>query len=274
MIKNIELAGGVQIPQIGLGVAGIQPENTARMVVSAVEAGYRLIDTATIYKNEAEVGDGIAAGGVPREALCITTKVWPDMYGYDRVKASFELSLASMRLKTLDIFMLHWPSPAMDLYVESWQAIVDLQAEGRVKSIGVSNFFPEQLQKLKDETGVMPAINQLELHPYSQRKREVAFHAENGIATECWSPLGRSRCLEDPVLLGIASKHGCTTAQVVLRWHYEASRVAIPRSNSPERVRENLDILGFSLDVEDHSAIASLDKGLDGKLGPDPEIAG
>lgn len=269
---KVALADGNSIPALGLGVAGIPIDATAEMTGVAIDAGYRLIDTAVIYKNEAEVGQALAATTTPRDDLFITTKVWPDRYGFDEVKASFEESMARLGLERLDMLMLHWPAPAMDLYVESWRALIELQQAGRVDSIGVSNFFPTQLQRLADETSVMPAVNQLELHPYTQRLEEQAFHAANNIITECWSPLGRSRCLDDPAIVAIAEKHERTSAQVVLRWHVEAGRIAIPRSKTPERIRQNLDI-AFSLDAEDHAAMATLDQGLAGKLGPDPEIA-
>ncbi|MBL4806533.1 MAG: aldo/keto reductase [Rhodobacteraceae bacterium] len=269
----MKLADGNDIPPVGLGVAGIPVDLTTSATLAAINAGYRLIDTAVIYHNEAEVGAALAKTNVPRDDLFIATKVWPDRYGYDAVNASFRESMTRLGLDRLDLYMLHWPAPMLDKYVESWRALIDLQRDGWVTSIGVSNFFPAQLQRLADETGVMPVVNQIELHPYSQRLDEQAFHAKNNIATQCWSPLGRSRCLDDPVINAIATKHVRTPAQVVLRWHFEAGRIAIPRSKSPDRIQQNFDIFGFALDADDRSQIAALNKGLDGQLGPDPEIA-
>lgn len=269
---NIRLADGNSIPTLGLGVAGIPVNATAEMTGVAIDAGYRLIDTAVIYKTEAEVGQALAASQTPRDDLFITTKVWPDCYGFDQVMTSFDESMAQLGLEMLDMYMLHWPAPTMDKYVESWRALIELQQAGRVRSIGVSNFLPDQLQRLADETGVMPVINQIELHPYSQRTIEQAFHEKHNIITESYSPLGRRQCFDDPVLTSIANKYGRTTAQVMLRWHIDAGRVAIPRSSSPERIRGNLDV-AFALDDADHIAIAGLDKGFAGKLDHDPEFA-
>lgn len=269
---RVTLADGNEIPALGFGVAGIPVEATVEMTGVALNAGCRLIDTAVIYENEAEVGHALAASNIPRGDLFITTKVWPDRFGFDDVKASFEESMVRLGLEYLDLFMLHWPAPAMDKYVDSWRALIELQRAGQVRSIGVSNFLPDQLQRLADETGVMPVINQIELHPYSQRSHEQIFHKKHNIITESYSPLGRRQCFDDPVLNSIAKKHGRTTAQVMLRWHIDAGRVAIPRSTSPERIRGNLDI-EFVLDGADHAAISGLDKGFAGKLDHDPEFA-
>lgn len=271
--SEIELSDGTIMPQIGYGLGGVKAEVATRLVSAAIEAGYRLIDDAVIYENEAEVGHALVRAEVPREELFITTKVWPDMYGREQVLTSFEESLQRLQLETVDLYMLHWPAPALDLYVESWQALIELHQQGRARAIGVSNFYPDQLLRLGDETGVMPVINQIELHPYYQRREEVRFHEENGITTECWSPLGRSTSLEDPVIVEIAERHEVTPAQVVLRWQMDCGRVVIPRSRNEERLAQNLDLDDIVLSHEDHEAITGLDKGAAGTLGPAPEIA-
>lgn len=265
----ITLTDGNVIPQVGFGVAFFSQQETEASVLRAIEAGYRLIDTAVLYNNEAEVGDAIAATDVARDDLFITTKVWPNMFGYDNAIKSFHDSMARMKLDHLDLLLLHWPAPELDLYTDSWCALIALQERGRVGSIGVSNFSPDQLTRLADETGVMPVINQIELHPYFQRREEVAFHRKHNIVTECWSPLGRGECLSSSVIGAIAAKHSCSTAQVMLRWMVEEGFVAIPRSKSPVRVRENID-LGFTLDTDDRTKICGLDRGVDGRISPDP----
>lgn len=270
---EIELSDGTIMPQIGYGLGGVKPEVATGLVASAIEAGYRLIDTATIYENEAEVGDALTRCDVPRDELFITTKVWPNMYGRDQVLTSFEESLQRLRLEEVDLYLLHWPAPALDLYVESWQALIELHQQGRARAIGVSNFHPDQLLRLGDETGMMPILNQIELHPYYQRREEVRFHEENGITTECWSPLGRSKSLEDPVIMGIAEKHEVSPAQIVLRWQLDCGRIVIPRSRSEVRMVENLDVDDIELSHEDHDLMAGLDQGAAGTLGPAPAIA-
>lgn len=270
---GIELRNGITMPQIGYGLGGVKAEVATDLVSAAINAGYRLIDNAVIYGNETEVGVALAQTDVARDELFITTKVWPDRYGYDNVLASFDESRARLQLETIDLYLLHWPAPALDLYVDSWRALIELHKQGRVRAIGVSNFYPDQLQRLADETGVMPVLNQIELHPYNQRHDERRFHAKHNITTECWSPLGRSTCLEDPVIVEIAAKYNRRPAQIVLRWSMDQGLIVIPRSRSHERMQQNIDSDGFTLDADDHERLLALDKGPAGQLGPPPEIA-
>lgn len=268
-MMEVTLADGNVIPQVGFGAAFFSQGETKAAVLTAIAAGYRLIDTAVLYNNEAQVGEAVAATDIARDDLFITTKIWPNMFGYDNAIKSFEGSMARMKLERLDLLLLHWPAPELDHYVDSWRALIALREQARVGSIGVSNFSPDQLARLADETGVMPVINQIELHPYFQRSEVVAFHREHSIVTECWSPLGRGECLSDPVISAIAAKHNRSPAQVMLRWMIEEGFVVIPRSKSSTRVRENID-LEFTLDDEDRAKIVALDKGLEGRISPDP----
>lgn len=269
--KSIKLADGNTIPQIGLGVAFMDETNTKILCNAAIEAGYRLFDNAAKYGNEAEVGATLAASDISREEFFITSKVWPTMMGYDKVMTSFDQSMEKLQLDKIDLFLLHWPSPARNLYVESWQALIELQKQGRIRSIGVSNFFPDQLDRLKSETGVMPVINQIEVHPYNQRPEERAFHAANNIITEAWSPLGRGNCLADPIIADIAKKHGHSPAQIILRWLLDQDLVIIPRTRSVERIIENFNTGNIALDDTDRAALQALDKGIEGKIEPDPQ---
>lgn len=271
--STIRLSDGRQIPRIGYGLGGIKPEATTELVASAISAGYRLFDTAVIYNNERALGEAIARTRVPRSQLFITTKCWPDRFGADEVTASFNESLSRLGLDFVDLYLLHWPAPDSDLYVDSWNALIELREQGRVKSIGVSNFYPGQIERLAGETGVMPVVNQIELHPYFQRVAERDFHLNNAITTECWSPLGRRQCFEDPVVLSVAKKHGCTAAQVILRFLLDQNLVVIPRSRDPQRLAANFDVHEIVLAPEDRQHLTALDKGLDGKLNPDPDFS-
>ena len=272
MSKLIEFLDGQKIPQLGFGVAGILPENTQAMVKAALDAGYRMIDNASIYKNEVEVGRALAQSSVAAADIFITSKVWPLDYGFDNVIKACHKSLGDLQREQFDLYLLHWPVPSLGLYVESWKALIELQKRGLVKSIGVSNFYPDLLQKLMDETGVVPVINQIELHPYYQRRGEKKFHDAHDIVTQCWSPLGRATCLEDEVLVGIAEKHGKTPAQIVLRWQIEQGNVVIPRSRNVGRMQQNFDVFGFDLNDEDKQRITGLDKELGGRLGEDFDL--
>ncbi|MBL1419607.1 MAG: aldo/keto reductase [Alphaproteobacteria bacterium] len=272
MSKLAEFSDGQKIPQLGFGVAGILPEDTQAMVEGALGAGYLMIDNASIYKNEVEVGRALERSDVAAGDVFVTSKVWPLDYGFDNVIKACHKSLGDLRREAFDLYLLHWPVPSLGLYVESWKALIELQKQGLVKSIGVSNFYPEQLQKLIDETGVVPVINQIELHPYYQRRAEKKFHDEHNIVTQCWSPLGRATCLLDDALVGIAAKHDKTPAQIVLNWQIEQGNVVIPRSRNMGRMQQNFDVYGFELDDEDRRQIAALDKGLDGRLGEDFDL--
>jgi len=269
-IPTIRLNDGVEIPQLGFGVFQVPPEDTERAVTQALETGYRHIDTAAAYQNEEGVGKAIAASGIARDELFVTTKLWNADQGREEARRAFEASMAKLGLEQLDLYLIHWPTPARDLYAPSWRAFQELQAEGRVRSIGVSNFQPDHLRRLLDEFDVAPSINQVELHPYLQQEALRAFHAEHGIATEAWSPLAQGAVLEDPVLVEIAQAHGKTTAQVVLRWHLQLGNVVIPKSVTPKRIAENLDVLDFELTEQQLGAIAALDRGQ--RTGPDPDV--
>ena len=270
-VPSIDLNDGRAIPQLGLGVWQIPNEETAAVVRTALDVGYRSFDTAAIYHNEAGVGEGLRGAPVPRDELFVTTKVWNDRQGYDETLRAFDESLGRLALDYVDLYLIHWPAPRRDRYVDTWRALVRLREEGRARSVGVSNFTAAHLRRLIGETGVVPAVNQVELHPRFQQGALRAFHAEHGITTESWSPLGQGRLVGDPTLDAIARKHGKTAAQVILRWHLDLGLVVIPKSVRAERLRENLDVLDFRLDAEDMARIAALDRP-DGRLGFDPDV--
>ncbi|WUD78717.1 aldo/keto reductase [Streptomyces sp. NBC_00510] len=257
------------MPQLGFGVWQVPDDEAATAVATALEAGYRSIDTAALYRNERGTGRAIAASGIPREELFVTTKLWNTDQGHDNALRAFDASLDKLGLDHVDLYLIHWPTPARGLYGETWRALEKIHADGRARAIGVSNFPVAQLQHLLDEGGVVPALNQIELHPNLPQSELRAFHAAHGIATEAWSPLGQGRgLLDEPALAALAAKHGRTPAQVVLRWHLQLGNVVIPKSVTPSRIRENIDVFGFELDGEDLAAIEALDNG--GRLGPDP----
>jgi 2,5-diketo-D-gluconate reductase A len=268
-VPFITLNNGVQMPQLGFGVWQVPDDEAAAAVSTAIEAGYRSIDTAAIYENEKGTGQAIAASGVPREELFVTTKLWNAEQGYDSTLRAFDASLEKLGLDYVDLYLIHWPLPSRGLYLDTWRAFEKLYADGRTKAIGVSNFPVPQLQHVLDEGSVVPAVNQIELHPNLPQAELRAFHAAHGIATEAWSPLGQGRgLLEDPALAALATKHGKTPAQVVLRWHLQIGNIVIPKSVTPSRIRENLDVFDFELDAADLAAIDALGNGT--RLGPDP----
>jgi 2,5-diketo-D-gluconate reductase A len=269
-VPDIELNNGVTVPQLGFGVFQVPPGQTEASVAEALRAGYRHVDTATLYRNEEEVGAALRRSGLPRDQVFVTTKVWNDDQGYDRTLAAFDASLARLRLDHVDLYLIHWPTPARDRYVDTWRALEKIAAEGRARAIGVSNFKVPHLQRLLDETGTVPAVNQVELHPYLAQAPLRAFHAEHGIVTEAWSPLGRGGpVLQDPAITAIAGAHGKTPAQVILRWHVQVGNVVIPRSVRPERIAENIDVFDFALAPDEVAAIEALDRGA--RVGPDPD---
>ncbi|HEY5880671.1 MAG TPA: aldo/keto reductase [Nakamurella sp.] len=268
-VPSVVLNNGIPMPQIGFGVFRIPEEETERTVLDAIECGYRSIDTASLYGNERGVGRAVAISGLPREELFVTTKLWNDDQGRDGAIGALEASLDRLGLDYVDLYLIHWPKPSKDLYVQTWQALEDLYAAGRARAIGVSNFQPAHLAALAASCRVVPAANQIELHPVLQQERLRGYHADHGIATVAWSPLGQARSLQDPVIDGIARRHGRTPAQIILRWHLHRGTVVIPKSSSPARMRENLQILDFALDHEDLAAIRALDAGL--RFGPDPD---
>ncbi|MFE7603262.1 aldo/keto reductase [Streptomyces sp. NPDC057494] len=268
-IPTVTLNNGVEIPQLGFGVFQVPDDETTAAVSAALEAGYRSIDTAAIYGNETGVGRALAASGLPREDLFVTTKLWNADQGYDATLRAFDASLAKLGLEHLDLYLIHWPTPARDLYLDSWRAVERLASEGRIRAAGVSNFQPAHLQHLLDNSPLVPAVNQVELHPGLQQAELRAFHAEHGIATEAWSPLAQGAVLDDPVITSIAARTGTSAAQVVLRWHLQLGNIVIPKSVTPARIRQNLDVFDFQLTDEDMAAIAATDRGL--RTGPHPD---
>lgn len=268
-VPPIILNNGVEMPQLGFGVWQVPDDEAEAAVATALEAGYRSIDTAAIYGNEEGTGKAIAASGIAREELFVTTKLWNTDQGYDTTLRAFDASLEKLGLDHVDLYLIHWPLPSKGLAVDTYKAFEKIQADGRAKSIGVSNFLPEHLEQLLAETSVIPAVNQIELHPHLQQHASREFHAEQGIATEAWSPLGQGKgLLEVPAIVAIARKHGRTPAQIVLRWHIQLGNVVIPKSVTPSRIKENIDVFGFELDPEDMAAISALNE--DRRLGPDP----
>jgi 2,5-diketo-D-gluconate reductase A len=265
----IKLNDGATMPQLGFGVWQVPDDQAAVAVRTAIASGYRSIDTAAIYGNENGVGQGIEAAGVPRSELFITTKLWNDRQGAEAPLEALDESLKRLKLDYVDLYLIHWPAPKQDRYVDSWRALVNLAKEGRALSIGVSNFTAAHLTRIIDATGVAPAVNQIELHPRLQQKSLREFHARHRIQTESWSPLGQGKLLEEPALAAIAKKHGKTTAQIILRWHLENGLVTIPKSTHGSRIRENFDVFGFKLDAADLAQIAKLDA--NGRIGPDPD---
>ncbi|WP_031468772.1 aldo/keto reductase [Sciscionella sediminilitoris] len=270
-IPNVTLNNGVTMPQLGYGVFQVPEAETVAAVSSALEAGYRSIDTATAYGNESGVGRAIAESGLAREDLFVTTKLWNADQGYDNTLRAFDTSMGELGLDYLDLYLIHWPAPALEQYPETWRAFEKLHADGRIRAIGVSNFQPTHLRKLAETSALVPAVNQIELHPYLQQESLRAFHAEQGIVTEAWSPLAKGgELLGEPVIAELAAKHGRTPAQIVLRWHLQRGTVVIPKSVTPARIRENLEVFGFELDTTDSERIAGLEAGH--RTGPDPDV--
>jgi diketogulonate reductase-like aldo/keto reductase len=263
-----ELADGRQLPALGLGTWRMDDAGAEVAVGEAIRIGYRLIDTAASYDNEAGVGRAVRGAEVPREDLVVTTKLRGADQGYDATRAGFEASARRLGLDRIDLYLIHWPLPSIDRYVDSWRAMIRLRDEGRIGSIGVSNFTPAQVERLVAETGVLPVVNQIELHPELQQAELRAWHAAHDIVTESWRPLGRGP-LEAPPMAAIARTHGRTPAQVILRWHIELGAVPIPKSADPGRMRENLEVFDFDLTAEELEALAALDRGR--RLGGDPD---
>ncbi len=264
----VTLNDGVSIPQFGLGVFQTPPETTASVVRQAIADGYRLVDTASMYRNEEGVGEALAGAA----DVFVTTKLGNGDHGFDNALKAFDLSAKRLRREPVDLYLIHWPRPRAGLYVESWKALVRLKEEGRVRSIGVSNFNRDHLERIIGETGVAPSVNQIELHPRFQQQALRAVHDDLGIKTESWSPLGRAAFLADSVIAAVAAKHGKTPAQAVIRWHLDSGLIVIPKSVRPERLKENIDVFGFRLDDDDMRRLRALDK-VDGRMGPDPATA-
>jgi 2,5-diketo-D-gluconate reductase A len=271
-VPNVRLNDGIEIPQVGFGVFQVPPDETQRAVEDALAAGYRHIDTAAAYRNERGVAAGVAASGVPRAEIFITTKLWNTEQGFESTLAAFDKSIEALDTETVDLYLIHWPVPARDLFLDTWRAFERIHAEGGARSIGVSNFRVADLERLASEAETQPTVNQIELHPLLQQVELRAWHAEHGIATEAWSPLAQGEVLKDDTLVTIAAHHERTVAQVILRWHLQLGNVVIPKSVTPARVRENLDIFDFELTEDDLAAIARLDAGH--RTGPDPASFG
>ncbi|MDP9432632.1 MAG: aldo/keto reductase [Actinomycetota bacterium] len=268
-VPVVRLNNGVDIPQLGFGVWQVPDDEVGEAIAVALEAGYRSIDTAAIYGNEAGVGRAIAAAAVPRDELFVTTKVWNSDQGYESTLRAFDESLGRLGLDYVDLYLIHWPVPSRDAYVDTWRALEKIAADGRSRAIGVSNFQAPHLERLISECSVVPAINQIELHPRFPQQQMREFHARHGIATEAWSPLAQGGLLNDPVVAAMADRMGKTSAQVILRWHIQLGNVVIPKSVTPDRIRQNLDVFDFELSSDDLEQLARLETGV--KVGPDPD---
>jgi diketogulonate reductase-like aldo/keto reductase len=268
-VPQVSLRDGEQIPQLGFGVFQVPPEDTAEVTTRAFEAGYRHIDTAKAYQNEAQVGQAFRASGLDRDDVFITTKCFNDDHGFEQAKDACRASLDRLELDFVDLYLIHWPVPSQDKYVETWKAFIELQEQGLVRSIGVSNFQPAHLHRIIDETGVTPVVNQIELHPRFQQAGLRREHEDLGIATEAWSPLAQGDVLDDPVIERLAEAHDKTPGQVTLRWHIQLGNIVFPKSVTPERIEENFDIFDFHLTDDDMAEIKELDAGE--RIGPDPD---
>jgi len=272
MPEQITLNDGATIPQLGLGVWQVDHDITAQVVGWAIKAGYRLIDTAQGYQNEEGVGEAIRAAGVPRSELFITSKLRNGAHQRDAALRAFDDTMKKLGLEQLDLFLIHWPVPSQDRYVEAWKTLIELKQAGRIKSIGVSNFNKDHLERIIGETGVVPMANQIELHPRFQQRELRDFHARHAIHTESWSPLGSGRLLTDPTIAGIARKHGKSVAQAIIRWHLQQGLIVIPKSVRQDRIAANFDVFDFELDTQDLKTIAGMDSA-DGRDGPNPATA-
>ncbi len=268
---EITLNDGVIMPQVGFGVWQVKDDEAQPAVEKALEVGYRNIDTAAVYENEAGVGRAIVASGLARVDFFVTTKLWNTDQGTDTAFAAFEKSLDLLGLDFVDLYLIHWASPHRGLYTPSWETLIKIQESGRARSIGVSNFAIEHLEVLSKATGVVPAVNQIELHPFLQQRELQEYNTAHGIVTEAWSPLAQGKSLDNEILLGLAAKHEKTVAQVVIRWHMQSDRLVIPKSTTPHRIAENFGVFDFTLDDEDMNFIATLDAGT--RLGADPSKA-
>jgi 2,5-diketo-D-gluconate reductase A len=272
-VPNVRLNNGVEIPQFGFGVFQIPPGDTAQAVRAAFDAGYRHIDTAQMYGNEEGVGRALAESGLRRDEVFLTTKLNNDRHGHDAALGALDESLARLGTDHVDLFLIHWPRPKENRYVETWTAFEKLAADGRARAIGVSNFTPTHLERLAAETGTVPAVNQVELHPRFPQAELRAYHREHGIATEAWSPIAKGGdLLQDPTVTAIAQRYARTPAQIVLRWHLQLGNIVFPKSARPERIRRNIDVFGFELGNDDMAAIDGLDTGR--RIGPDPDEFG
>ncbi|MDQ3405538.1 MAG: aldo/keto reductase [Actinomycetota bacterium] len=269
VVPDVKLNDGNTIPQLGFGVWQVPDDTVVQAVSTAFAAGYRSIDTAAIYGNESGTGEAIAASGLPRAELYVTTKLWNSDQGYDSTLRAFDESLAKLKLDQVDLYLIHWAAPSRDTYLDSWRAFEKIRADGRARSIGVSNFHIPHLNRLLDETDIVPAVNQVELHPNLPQTELRAFHAEHGIATEAWSPLAQGNLIGDPAVVRVGEKYGKSGAQVLLRWHVQLGNIVIPKSVTPDRIRANIDVFEFELDDEDLAVLAGLENGQ--RFGPNPD---
>jgi len=269
-VPQVALNTGAAFPQLGFGVFQIPPEETAEAVATALEAGYRSIDTASMYGNEAEVGEALRASGIGRDDVFVTTKLGNQEHGRDAAPGALDDSLGRLGLDFVDLYLIHWPLPMQDRYVETWKALEEVHADGRARAIGVSNFQIPHLYALLEQTEVVPAVNQIELHPGFSQSELRELHAQRGIATEAWSPLAQGGLLEDERITDLADAHGRTPAQVILRWHLQLGNIVIPKSVTPERIEENIAVTGFELTEAEMQQIGRLDDE-GGRIGPDPD---
>ncbi len=267
-VPVVTLHDGVEIPQLGFGVFQVPPEDTQEVVEEALEVGYRHIDTAGAYRNERGVGAAIAAAGIPREEIFVTTKLWNSHQGYESTLGAFRKSLNRLGLDRIDLYLIHWPVPTEGRALDTWRAFERIHDEGRSRTIGVSNFRIEDLEQLEQQAFVQPTVNQIELHPHFPQAELRAWHQEHGIATEAWSPLAQGELLVNETISRVAARHDRTPAQVILRWHLQLGNVVIPKSVTPKRIRENFELFDFELSDEDMTEIAALDVGR--RIGPDP----
>ena len=265
----VEMNDGRSIPVIGFGVWQVPDDVVVDATLKALEVGYRHIDTAYLYHNERGVGEALRRSGLDREDVFVTTKVWNTDHGYDETLSAFDKSTGLLGIDEVDLYLIHWPTPARDIYLDSWRALIRLREEGRARSIGVSNFHEAHLRKIIDETGVIPAINQIELHPWLPQAHMRDIDARLGVRTEAWSPLGSGRLIDDPVIGEVAAKHGKSPAQVMVRWSLQLGNIVLPKSVTPERIEQNIDVFDFELDDADMAAIATLDSGR--RTGPNPD---
>lgn len=270
LVPNMVLNNDVQIPQLGFGVFQVPPDQVVDAVGTALDSGYRLIDTAAAYGNEEGVGRAIAGSGVPRDEIFVTTKVWNNDHGYDKTLKAFDASRSRLGLDVLDMYLIHWPTPARDNFGPTWEALEKIYAEGQARAVGVCNFTATHLRQLLAMASVVPAVNQIELHPGFPQNESQDFHSRHGIVTEAWSPIGAGKgLLDDPAVAKLAAAHGVSPAQAVLRWHIQMGNVAIPKSVTPERIRSNIDVFGFQLTEEEVAVLSGL--GTNQRLGPDPD---
>ena len=267
-VPLLDLGDAGQIPQLGFGVFQVPPEDTAAVVSRALATGYRHIDTAAAYRNEAGVGEAVRASGLDRDEIFVTTKCFNNDHGYDEATDALEASLDRLGLDYVDLYLIHWPVPARDKYVDTWNAFIELRSQGVIRSIGVSNVQPPHVERLVSETGVTPSVNQVELHPLFQQAGLRREHERLGVLTEAWSPLAQGEVLDDPVIVKIAEDHGKTAGQVVIRWHLQLGNVVIPKSVTEERIEQNFDVFDFDLSDDEMARIEGLESGR--RIGPDP----